>query len=400
MRISDVRTMRLRGPDPHGIGGEGRTVEFLYVLIDTDAGLHGIGEAPAFPGVEEVVHGWRPWLLGRDPLAVRPLARALLYGALPADGALPAPSIMSRTATQVGPPAWGLSGVEMALLDLAGKAWEQPVVALLGGSFRDRVRVYLDRSGVEHPDDLAAWGDLAERTLSDGFDFFKFDLEQIVPELTADSWNRSLGTGQIERVVERLGAVRQVTGWDAEIALDGHMCFDVDSAIRVAQRLEPLRLRWLEDPIPITSASSLADVRRRSPVPICAGEMFTAEQFRQFAEAGALDIGHPDLLFAGGLHETRRVADLLDLFNLPFAIHNNGSALNTVAAAHVAAASPNALGLEYHFFDATWVGQVVRRDRPLFEQGAILPGDAPGLGVELDRDVCRRYLAPGSALLD
>ncbi len=124
--------------------------------------------------------------------------------------------------------------------------------------------------------------------------------------------------------------------------------------------------------------------------------MLTAEQFRQFAEAGAIDIGHPDLLFTGGLHETRRVADLLDLFDLPFAIHNNGSGLNTVAAAHVAAASPNVLGLEYHFYDAAWVGQVVRRSRPLFEGGGLVVGDAPGLGVELDPEVCERYLAPGA----
>jgi galactonate dehydratase len=392
--------MRLRGPDPHGIGGSAREVEFLYVRVDTDSGLFGIGEAPSFPGVEEVIRSWRPWLVGRDPLGVRPLARALLYGALPVAGDLPAPSIMSRTATQAGPPAWGLSGVEMALCDLAGKALGQPVSTLLGGAFRDRVRVYLDRSGVASPDDLGAWTRLAERTVADGFDFLKFDLEQVAPELTADPWNRSLGTGQIECVVERLGAARDAAGWNVEIALDGHMCFDVDSAIRVAQRLEPLRLRWLEDPIPITSADSLADVRRGSGVPICAGEMFTAEQFRQFAEAGAIDVGHPDLLFAGGLHETRRVADLLDLFNLPFALHNNGSALNTIAAAHVAAASPNALGLEYHFFDASWVGQIARRERPLFESGGVVLDDARGFGAEFDADVCRRHLAPNSALFD
>lgn len=398
MLISDVRTMRLRGPDPHGIGGQSRTVELLYVRIDTDAGIYGIGEASPFPGVEETIRDWTPWLIGRDPLQVRPIARALLYGALPAGGAMPAPWIMSRTATQVGPPAWGVSGVEMALCDLAGKAIGQPVAALLGGAFRERVRVYLDRSGVEDPTDLGQWTRLAERTVAEGFDFLKFDLEQIAPELNADAWNRSLGTGQLERVAERLTAARDATGWDVEIALDAHMCFDVDTAIRAAERLEPLKLRWFEDPIPITSATSLADVRRRSPIPIAAGEMFTAEQFRQFAEAGALDIGHPDVLFAGGLHETRRSADLLDLFDLPFALHNNGSSLTTIAAAHVGAASPNLLGLEYHFYGIEWIRDVVRRDRPLFEYGGVVVDDAPGLGAEFDREVCEQYLAPGSAV--
>jgi len=400
VRVTDVRTMRLLGPDPHGIGGRSRTYEFLFVRIDTDAGVTGTGEAAAFPGVEDEIRRCREWLLGRDPFEMRPIVRALMYGALPADGNLPAPSIMSSTATQVGPPVWGASGVEMALCDLTGKALGVSVSTLLGGSFRGRVRVYLDRSGVPDPSDHDAWRQLADRAVADGFNFLKFDLEQVAPEMTADAWNRSLTTAQIDEIHDRLSVIRDRVGSGTEIALDGHMCFDVDSALRAAQALRPLRLRWLEDPIPVTSATSLAEVRQRSPIPICGGEMFTAEQFRQFVEASAIDIGHPDVLFVGGLHEARRVADLLDVFNLPFALHNNGSALATVAAAHVGASSPNLLGLEYHFHDATWIGALARRNRPLFEDGAITVDDAPGLGAELDPTVCRRYLAPGEQWFD
>jgi galactonate dehydratase len=397
VRVTDVRTMRLEGPDPHGIGGQPRTVSFCLVRIDTDAGLFGVGEAADFPGVVDLVRGARAWLLGRDPLAVDPVARALLYGALPSPGPLPAPSIMSATATQAGPVAWATAGIEMALRDLCGRALGVPVRTLLGGAFRDSVRVYLDRSGVADPTDLEAWRALGRRAVEQGFDWLKLDLEQVAPELQADPWNRSMGTAQLDVIRDRVAAVREAVGPGADIALDGHMAFDVESAIRAADALAPLRLRWLEDPVPITSPDALAEVRRRSAIPVCAGEMFTLEQFRLFLERDALDVCHPDVLFVGGLGEARRVASLADLWYAPVAFHGNGGAVAAIATAEVAATVPNLLGMEYHFLDATWVGEVAHRDVPLFRDGRVPLTDAPGLGLELDEDACRRHLAPGEA---
>ena len=108
----------------------------------------------------------------------------------------------------------------------------------------------------------------------------------------------------------------------------------------------------------------------------------------------------PDLLFVGGLHEGKKVADYADLNGIPLAIHNNGSAMNTVAEAHLAAACPNFIGLEYHFWDAKWIGQVVRREGvPLFDETGHVPlTDAPGFGVEIDTTIAERYLAPGQSL--
>ena len=117
-------------------------------------------------------------------------------------------------------------------------------------------------------------------------------------------------------------------------------------------------------------------------------------------ERRAVDIIHPDLLFVGGLHEGKKVADYADLNAIPLAIHNNGSAMNTIAEAHLAAACANFIGLEYHFWDAKWIAQVVQREgvETFDEQGFVPLTDAPGFGVEINLDVAKRYLAKGESL--
>jgi len=395
MKITDVRTMLLLGPDPHGVGGVERSWHVLLVRVDTDAGVYGLGEAGNFMGDRQAIAYARDWLIGRDPLAINPFVRAMLSGGLP-----PYDPQMSGTATVDGPMAWGVSAVEMALCDLAGKILGTPVYNLLGGAFRDRIRVYLDRSGVADPTNLQSWRDLAQRVTDEGFRDFKFDAEWIAPELNRDPWNRQMRADQLRLTYERLAAVREVAGPDAEIALDGHMSFDAETAIRLAKRLEPLNLKWFEDPVPILNFDAQKRVRDESPIPICAGEMLVPDQFREMIDRKAVDIVHPDLLFVGGLHEGKKVADYADMNAIPLAIHNNGSAMNTIAEAHLAAACPNFIGLEYHFWDAKWIGKVVRREgvETFDEHGFVPLTDAPGFGVEIDLEIAQRYLAPGESL--
>jgi gluconate/galactonate dehydratase len=395
MKITDVRTMLLLGPDPHGVGGVERSWHVLFVRVDTDAGVYGLGEAGNMMGDRQAIAYCRDWLIGKDPLALNPFVRAMLSGGLP-----PYDPQMSPTATVDGGAVWGVSGVEMALCDLAGKILKTPVYNLLGGKFRDSIRVYLDRSGVSDPTDINAWRALAKRVTDEGFRDFKFDAEWIAPELNHDPWNRQMRADQVRLTYERLAAVREVAGPDAEISLDGHMSFDVETAIRLARTLEPLNLKWFEDPVPILNFDAQKRVRDESPIPICAGEMLVADQFREMIDRRAVDIVHPDLLFVGGLHEGKKVADYADLNAIPLAIHNNGSAMNTIAEAHLAAACPNFIGLEYHFWDAKWIGKVVRREgvETFDEHGFVPLTDAPGYGVEVDVEVARRYLAPGESL--
>lgn len=404
MKITDVRSMLLRGPRQHSLGGAPGVATKLLIRVDTDAGIYGLGEADDFPGVRDTLGRIRPFLIGRDPLDVAPLVSEMLYGTVPphpprsGPDASPRPA-MSPSATPTGPIAWTMSGVEIALCDLAGKALGAPVYRLLGGKYRDRIRIYLDRSAPADVDDLVAWKRMAAAVVEDGFTQMKFDIDYTAPDFTEDVWNRSISRRQMNRIVERLAAVREAAGWDFEICVDCHMHYNAVDAIRLANELTPLKPTWLEDPTPITNPDSCAAVREKSPIPICVGEMFIAEQFRLFIDRRACDIIHPDVIFAGGLHETRRIAGYAELHHIPMAMHGNGGCLATIAAAHVAAASRNFLGLEYHFIESKWIGDFVRREGvPLFADGHLALTDAPGLGVELDEEVCQRHLAPGESL--
>jgi len=305
----------------------------------------------------------------------------------------------SPTATPWGPVVWAVSGVEMALCDLVGKALKTPAYNLLGGKFRDKVRVYLDRSSPLKVTQPAAWKKMAAEAAEAGFTQMKFDIDYIAAESVPDVWNRSLSLAQINRIVDRLALVRETVGRDFELCVDCHRAYNVPNAIRVAQALAPLNLLWLEDPTAMTKPNGCAMVRAKSPIPVCVGEMFIAEQFSLFIDAEACDILHPDILFCGGLHQLCQIAREGELHDLPLAIHGNGGALATVAAAHAASVCRNFLGLEYHFIETAWIGEYVRRDAPLFQDGQVPLTDAPGLGVELDKEVCRKYLAPGEELL-
>jgi galactonate dehydratase len=412
MEIADVSTTRLEGPRAHVPGGGSGTISKLLVRVEADDGTYGLGEAEDFLGVRDAIDYVGKVLDGRDPMAIQPHVSEMIFGtnpphtpeqrrlvADPPEGIMPTPAT-SRTAVSLGPVVWGVSGVEMALCDLVGKALGTPVYNLLGGKFRDAARIYLDRSAPEDKEDPDAWRTMARESVEAGFDFLKFDVDYTAPDYTDDPWNRSLSTAQLNRIVERLSAVREEIGPDRELAVDCHWQLNETDALRLARALGDLDLLWFEDPAPVTEPEVYARVSRETDVPVCAGEMLTAPQFREYLDRGACDVVHPDVLFAGGLHETRRIADLAELHRVPMAMHGNGGCLATVAAAHVAVASRNFLGLEYHHVETEWLGEFVSRDGlPLFRDGVVPLTDAPGLGVELDREVCEANLAPGETLV-
>jgi galactonate dehydratase len=409
MKITSIRMMRLRGPRVHGVGGDTHAkINKVIIRVDADNGVHGLGECDDFMGVSRAITYLNEYFRGRDAFAVNALVSEFLYGSLPPHtpyarpGELPNGMIgiamCSPTATPWGPAVWAVSGVEVALCDLVGKTLGIPVYNLLGGQFRTDVTVYLDRSSPDQIDNLDAWRAMAAASASEGFTQLKFDLDFMASDATKDVWNRSLSLTQINRMVQRLTAVRETVGADFELCVDCHMQYNVPDAVRVANALAPLNLLWLEDPTPISNPDSCAEVRAKTSVAICVGEMFIAEQVRLFIDRQACDIIHPDVMFCGGLHELQRIAQYAELHHRPVAFHGNGGALATIAAAHVAATCRNFLGVEYHFIETSWISEYVRRDVPLFRDGRIPLSDAPGLGVELDLDVCRAYLAPGEEL--
>ncbi len=403
--------MRLWGPRNHGVGGGESKIAKVIVRVDTDAGIYGLGEADDFMGVRQGIAYMREYFRGRDAFAANAIISEMLYGTQapnPAESRrglmgpnnIIAINMCSPTATVWGPVLWAASGVEIALCDLIGKALKTPVYNLLGGRFRPGARVYLDRSSPDDITDIGAWEKMAAETVALGFKQMKFDIDFMAPECVADVWNRSLSLGQINRIVERLEAVRRAAGPDFEICVDCHMQYNVPDAIRVANALAHLKLLWLEDPTPIINPDSCAQVRAKTSVPICVGEMFNVEQFRLFIDNGACDILHPDVMFCGGMRELQRIAQLAEVHHLPVAFHGNGGAIATIAAANVGATCRNFLGAEYHFIETPWISEYVRRDVPLFRDGQVPLSDAPGLGIELDRAVCAKHLAPGESLFD
>ena len=412
MKVIDVRTMKLTGPLYHAQGGVEGQASKMLIRVDTDADIHGWGEAECFMGVVEAIRWIKSFLTGRSPFDIGPLVSEMLYGTLPPSTNFsdrlqhkPAQDVVnysgwSPTATETGPIVWAASGVEIALCDIVGKALRTPAYNLFGGKFRDIARVYLDRSVPEDITNLDAWREIAGRSIELGFNQIKFDIDYTAADFTQDIWNRALTSKEIDVIVERLAAVRQAIGPDMELCVDAHRQYNAVDAVRLTNALAPLKLCWFEDPVVGLDYDACAHVKDQSPIPICLGEMFIPDQFRIAIDNKACDIIHPDIMFVGGMHAMKRVSDYAELHSIPTAMHGNGGCLATIAAANVAAACRSFLSIEYHFVETDWIGNFVKRQgAPLFKDGHIPLIDAPGLGIELDDQVCRKYLAPGEMLL-
>ena len=371
MKITDIRTAIIAANFPWNL-----------IPVYTDSGLVGLGEAYWGPGVTDVVEKLKPRLVGEDPMEVDRLWTRMMR-------------LMSGPGSIAGTTVAAISGIEIALLDLVGKHLKTPVYQLLGGKFRNRIRIYAD-SHAETLRDIDAWQERALQVRERGFDAIKFDLDTIAPELQLDSYNRTLTNRAIRRMVEIVRAVREVLGPDVELALDCHWSYNVTDAIRLAQALEPFYLLWLEDPTPPENAEAMAQVRAATSTPICTGEnLYTRHGFRPLIEKGGCHIIQPDIPRCGGLLESKRIADLADIYYIPFAAHNVSSPVGTVASAHVCAAICTFLVLEFHSQDIPWWDAVVAREHdPLIKDGYLTLSDEPGLGVELNDEVCRQHIQP------
>jgi galactonate dehydratase len=364
------------------------------VLVRIHAGeVSGIGECyPSGPvaAIHHIVGYLSEHLLGADPRPVGALAEKLRRAAL-------------FTGGQGGATLTALSGIEIALWDLAGKLQGVPVHALLGGAFRDRVRLYADAhagtvdAAAHHvaaadgaratdPEHCAA----AARDARDrGFTAMKFDVDDVEAADRPDAWNRALATGEIDAMVEQVGAIRDAIGREVDLAIDMHARYDLPSAVRAAHALEEFELLWLEEPVPPENLDALAELRHRVAVPVAAGEnLYGRYAFRDLLARRAVDVLQPDLAKCGGLAEGRRIGDLAELDYLPVAPHNVSGPVGTIAAAHACAATQNFLLLEFHALDLDhWGALLAPGSATRVERGWVHLTDAPGLGVELAEDV-------------
>ncbi|MFN8093868.1 MAG: mandelate racemase/muconate lactonizing enzyme family protein [Vicinamibacteria bacterium] len=359
----------------------------LFVKVHTNQGIWGCGEGvDAVGGTYQLVQRLGRMLEGKSPLNVH-----RLYEDLRRSGVF--------GGAQGGAYVAVLSAIETALWDLVGKALGVPVYQLLGGKFRDRIRVYCDTAlyqrDLPKPEDFAR---AAREAVDMKFTAVKFDLDQANDPKKYDRYNWTASPGELQRMVDQVTGAREAVGPDVDICVDMHGRYDAITGEEVAKRLEPLHLMWLEEPIPAENVEAYRRIAESTTTPICAGENhYLAYGFRPLLEQRAVDIVMPDLQKCGGLGEGQRIANLANLYYVPFAPHMVASYLGAMASAHVCASVPNFLILEWQIYfhrEPIWK-EIVSFDGPMVVDGHIPLSEKPGIGVEIDEEGMRKHAQPG-----
>lgn len=359
----------------------------LFVKIHTNQGIWGCGEGvDATPGTYYLVKMFEARIKGKSPLNVNRLFEDIRRSGF-FEGA------------QSGMFIAVLTAIETALWDLAGKALGLPVYQLLGGKFRDKIRVYCDtalyQSRLPTPKDFAEAALGAKKM---GFNAIKFDLDQRDDPNKYDLYNWTASPGELQRMYDQVAAAREAVGPNVDICLDMHGRYDAPTAQAVAKRLESMNLMWLEEPIPAENVEAYKLITESTSTPICAGENhYLAYGFRRMLEIGAVDIIMPDLQKAGGLGEGQRIANLSNLYYVPFAPHMVASFLGAMASCHVCASVPNFLILEWQIYFHTdpMFKEIVTFDGPMVENSFIKLSEKPGIGVEINEEGMRKYATEG-----
>jgi L-alanine-DL-glutamate epimerase-like enolase superfamily enzyme len=382
VKIRDVQVMMLEG---------NRT--YALVKITADDGLFGIAEAYGSPGVgvKEQVLSLKPWLVGKDPLEIDTLYVNMGRGSRNLSG--------TRTDGSAHNLIRAVSGIEMALWDLAGKILDVPTSTLLGGKFRDRVRVY-DHAAPKNMLDKGACKEWAARVKAHpaGFTAHKFGFPHtsLKEDPGRDPSNRMLSTRELINIQQGFENCREAIGWDHDIMVHCHWEYDLRTSIQIADAIEAIKPLYLEDPLPVDYTDSWKRLCESTKVPICMGEnLARREGFKDFILNGGADILHPDLRNSGGFLETKRIADLAHIFGIPMACHNTGSQVNTYATCQWAASIRDYMSCETVTGEGGWMDQVLLLDGPYIKDGFIQVTDKPGLGITLNPDVVKAHLQAG-----
>ena len=380
VKITDIKTMIFQGP-------KGRN--YTLVKVESDADLFGIGEAYGSPGlgITDEIHGLKHLFIGQDPLQIERLYTGHSFATYRyTDG--------SAHAQQRA-----MSGIEMALWDLAGKILDVPAYTLLGGKFRDRVRLYDHHTPKDYNDRIACkdWAD-AVKERANGITIHKLG----VPRTTAgedfgfDPSNRLLSSKGLSKLIDGYQNVRDAIGWDHDLMIGCHWEFDLRTGIDLARGLESIKPLWLEDPLPVAYNDGWKRLSSMSPVPICTGENWMRQAEAQpFIVNSAIDIVHLDLRNSGGFLESKKIAQLADLYFMPVANHNTGSIVNGMASVMWAASVRDYLACETVYFEGCSADDIILHDGPLCSEGYVTVPDGPGLGIELNPDEVKANLLPG-----
>lgn len=338
-------------------GGGWKARNWLFVKILTDEGLYGVGEASGWPRVvETAIKDLTPLLIGEDPFHIEKLWQKMYLG------------MMGHGMTGiVGSGA--LTGIEMALWDIKGKALNVPLWNLLGGKIRDRIRLYAHAHTPERARELVERGFTA------------------------------LKAGGVAEPLKKIKAIRQEVGAEIDLMLDVHgpPWLTTRDAIRLGQALEEYELLFYEDPVAPENIKALARVAQAVSLPIAAGERHAhIYGLRELIEQEIIDVVQPDTGRAGGLSQMKKIAALAEVHYITFAPHSGSlGPVAEMAAVHLLSTLPNFLILE-HISDDVSQRYEVMQPQPEIVAGQIVVPDRPGIGVDIVEEAIARYPSQGN----
>ena len=360
----------------------------MFVKLETNQGIVGWGESVDASAGSYYLLKRMAGSLTRTPNPLRP---NVIFEQIRKGGVFGGAQAGTYVAT--------LTALECALWDLTGKALGLPIWQLMGGKFRDRVRVYCDTEfyavGGKTPESFAK---AAQDVVNRGYTAIKFDLDEANDPNKWDRTNWTASQMEIDRMVNSVAAARKQVGNKIDICCDMHGRYDAPTARKAAKALEPYNLMWLEEPIPADNAEVYKSISNETSTPICCGEnVYLTYGFTRLLSEAMVDIIMPDLQKCGGLGEGQRIAALANAYYTPFSPHMVGTMVGAMASAHVCAAVPNFQILEWQTksdTDQEWK-DMVTYDKPFIEKGFMTVSDKPGIGVDVNQEGMKKYAVAG-----
>lgn len=356
--------------------GRGTRYPWVFIRIDTEDGIHGIGQAQG--GVmAHMMHAaaqhLEPFIVGIDSNRIDYVWNHLF-----------------ENFNSTGSRGFGsalISAVDIALWDLRGKRLGMPIYELLGGKFRDNLRLYSNgwMSGLVTPEDYARG---AAETVGDGHSAIKFD--PFLPDELADvgplQHGHNISPAALRAGVARTQAVRRSVGDDVEILIDLHGRYDVAAAVRVGKGLGEFDIGWLEEPVPVENEDALRTVKEQVPMPICVGErLVTRYEFRPILEKQLANYIMPDIVRCGGISEMRKIAAMAEAYYVPVSPHDATGPITMAAGAQVMMSTPNFYRLEIAYSELEDYNRALTPPLPV-SNGIYHVSDRPGLGHDLNME--------------